>query len=60
MYQADPNDNTKQIPRGLSAKVFSHAETPAAETVTKNPSYILINLIYFINAIIKDALLNYF
>ena len=43
MYQADPNDNTKQIPRGLSAKVFSHAETPAAETVTKNPSYILIN-----------------
>ena len=43
MYQADPNDNKKQIPRGLSAKVFSHAETPTAGIVTKNPSYILIN-----------------
>ncbi len=43
MYQADPNDSRKQIPRGLSAKAFSHAEIPAAGIVTKNPSYILIN-----------------
>jgi len=42
-YKADPNDSTKQIPKGLSRKSFSHAETPTAEIVTQNPSYILIN-----------------
>jgi hypothetical protein len=42
-YIQDPNDNTKQIPRGLSAKAFSHATTPAPLIVQKNPSYVLIN-----------------
>ena len=43
MYQADPNDRRKQIPKGLSAKAFSNASTPPALTVQKNPSYIIIN-----------------
>ena len=43
MYQAAPNDNRKQTPRALSSKVFSRAETPAAETVTLNPSHVIIN-----------------
>ena len=43
MYKADPNDSTKQIPKGLSAKAFSNATTPAAGVLTLNPSYIMIN-----------------
>ena len=44
MYQADPNDNTKQIPKPLSGKqVFSSATTPASGIITANPSYIIIN-----------------
>ena len=43
-YIQDPNDKTKQIPRGLSnPKIFSNATTPAPRTLTKNPSYILLN-----------------
>ena len=42
-YIQDPNDKTKQIPRGLSKTVFSTAITPAENTLTKNPSYIIIN-----------------
>jgi len=42
-YIADPDDNTKQIPRGLQQTAFSRAETPAASTVVKNPSYVIIN-----------------
>ena len=41
--KADPNDSTKQIPKGLSDKSFSNATTPPALTVQKNPSYIIIN-----------------
>ena len=43
MYQADPNDPKKQIPRGLSSRVFSKASTPAPKVAIANPSYILIN-----------------
>ena len=42
-YKGDPNDNTNQIPKPLSAKAFSNATTPAPLTLTNNPSYILIN-----------------
>ena len=43
MYEADPNDNSRQQPRGLSARVFSNAKVPAPKVATQNPSYILIN-----------------
>ena len=43
MYEADPNDNSRQQPRGLSARAFSNAKIPAPKVATQNPSYILIN-----------------
>ena len=43
MYEADPNDNTRQQPRALSSKAFSNAITPSDGVLTTNPSYILIN-----------------
>ena len=47
-YKADPDDNRKQIPKPLggissSRNIFSNAITPAENTLTKNPSYIIIN-----------------
>ena len=47
-YTADPDDNRKQIPKPLggissSRNIFSNAITPAENTLTKNPSYIMIN-----------------
>ena len=43
-YTADPDDNRKQIPKPLDNRdVFSNAITPAENTLTKNPSYIMIN-----------------
>ena len=45
MYKQDPNNTKKQIPDvspGGTAR-FSHATCPAQSTVTKRPSYVVIN-----------------
>jgi len=45
MYQADPNDNTKMIPKGRPISAYGKAETPSAQIITPRPNYILINKI---------------
>ena len=44
MYQVDPNDNTKMIPKTKASDAYGHAITPAAETIQKRPAYVLINV----------------
>lgn len=43
MYNADPNDNTKQIPKNLPDDVFSKVTIPAENTLNDRPAYVIIN-----------------
>ena len=45
MYQVDPNDNKKQIPKARSVNAYGKATTPSAQIITDRPNYILINTI---------------
>ena len=45
MYQVDPNDNKKQIPKARSSDAYGKATTPSAQVITDRPNYILINTI---------------
>tara|TARA_B100000941_G_scaffold241581_1_gene185204 strand:+ start:28 stop:336 length:309 start_codon:yes stop_codon:yes gene_type:complete len=45
MYQVDPNDNLKMIPKNKIVKdAYGRATTPAAETIQPRPSHILVNM----------------
>ena len=44
MYQADPNDSKKQIPKGRSVNAYGTVTTPAEKTFTRRPNYVLINM----------------
>ena len=44
MYQVDPNDNKKQIPKARSVDAYSRATTPAANTHVARPHYVLVNM----------------
>ena len=44
MYQADPNDSKKQIPKARSIDAYGKAATPAPAIITDRPNYVLVNV----------------
>ena len=44
MYQADPNDSTKQIPKAIPVSAYGKATAPAAEAEVARASYVIINV----------------
>ena len=44
MYQADPNDNKKQIPKAIPVSAYGKATAPAAEAEVARASYVIINV----------------
>lgn len=44
MYQVDPNDSTKSIPKARSVNAYGKATTPAANTHVARPNYVLVNM----------------
>ena len=44
MYQVDPNDNTKQIPKARPGSAAGKAVAPEMKVVQKRPNYVLINM----------------
>ena len=44
MYQVDPNDNTKQIPKARPVSAACKAVAPEMKVVQKRPNYVLINM----------------
>ena len=43
LYKQDPNNTSTQIPNGIQGTQYSSADCPAHSTVTKRPSYVMIN-----------------
>ena len=44
MYQADPNDSTKQIPKAIPVSAYGKAIASAAEAEVARASYVIINV----------------
>ncbi len=44
MYQADPNDSTKQTPKAIPVSAYGKAIAPAAEAEVTRASYVIINV----------------
>ena len=44
MYQVDPNDNKKQVPKALPSDAVDRAIAPAAEAEVRRASYVIINV----------------
>jgi hypothetical protein len=44
MYQADPNDSTKQIPKAIPVSAYGKATAPAAEAEVARASHVIINV----------------
>ena len=44
MYQVDPNDSKKQVPKARSTDAYGKATTPAANTHVERPNYVLVNM----------------
>ena len=44
MYQADPNNSKKQVPKSLPSDAVDRAIAPAAEAEVKRASYVIINV----------------
>ena len=44
MYQADPNDNKKQIPKAIPVSAHGKAIAPAAEAEVARANYVIINV----------------
>ena len=43
MYKADPNDNTKMVPKTPDFTNHNKATTPAAGVVSDRPNYVILN-----------------
>ncbi len=43
MYNVDPSDNTKQIPKSRPVSAYGKAETPETKKFASRPSYVLVN-----------------
>ena len=44
MYQVDPNDSKKQVPKARPQSAYGKATTPAANTHVERPNYVLVNM----------------
>ena len=44
MYQADPNDSKKQIPKARPVEAYGQVTTPSPNIFTKRPNYVLVNM----------------
>ncbi|MBT4209039.1 hypothetical protein HOE22_11985 [Candidatus Woesearchaeota archaeon] len=44
MYNVDPNDSTKSVPKARPISAHGKATTPAAEAVVDRPNYVLVNM----------------
>ena len=44
MYQKDPNDSKKQVPKAFPSTGFDKATAPAAEAEVARASYVIINV----------------
>ena len=44
MYQVDPNDSKKQVPKARPQSAYGKATTPAANTHVDRPHYVLVNM----------------
>ena len=44
MYQVDPNDSKKQVPKALPSDAVDRAIAPAAEAEVRRASYVIINV----------------
>ena len=44
MYQVDPNDSKKQIPKARSNIAYGKVATPAETIFTDRPNYVLVNM----------------
>ena len=44
MYQVDPNDNKKQVPKAIPVSAHGKATAPAAEAEVERASYVIINV----------------
>jgi len=43
MYQVDPNDSTKSIPKAIPVSAYGRSINPAATVITDRPNYIMVN-----------------
>ena len=44
MYEADPNNSKKMIPKSLPVSAHGRSVNPSAEVITERPNYILVNV----------------
>ena len=43
MYQVDPNNNNKMIPKGRPKSAYGKSTTPQPKIISDRPNYIIIN-----------------
>ena len=43
MYQVDPNDNKKQIPKARSVNAYGKVTQPGPQVLSDRPNYVLVN-----------------
>ena len=43
MYQADPNNSKKQIPKARPVSAYGKATQPGPQVISNRPNYILVN-----------------
>ena len=44
MYQVDPDNDKKQVPKSRPLSAYGKATTPAANTHVERPNYVLVNM----------------
>ena len=44
MYEADPNNSKKMIPKSIPVSAHGRSVNPSAEVITERPNYILVNV----------------
>ena len=43
MYQVDPNDSTKSIPKARSVSAYGKVTQPGPQVLSDRPNYVLVN-----------------
>ena len=43
MYQADPNDSKKSVPKARSVEAYGKATQPGPQVLSDRPNYVLVN-----------------